>query len=115
MRSVKQTKRILKDNSGETIVEVVVAFTLLSIMMLIFAQGLASASRSEMTATNNRNNADQSLIDLKQKIASDSPTSNSGNITVTNKGEIEIGSGDVIRYVYNVNGNNYVVYMPAED
>ena len=40
MRRISKTGSILRDNSGETIVEVLVAFTLLSIIMLMFSQGI---------------------------------------------------------------------------
>lgn len=114
MRTIDKTKYILKDNSGETIIEVVVAFTLLSIMMVIFAQGLASASRAEITASNNRYNADHSFLELKKKITSASPTTSGEGITVTENSRMDVGSGKLVSYTYTVNGTKYVVYMPEE-
>ena len=70
MRLTDKTKAILKDNSGETLVEVTVAFTLLSIMLLIFAQGLAYASRFEAIAADKRNGADKAMINLQENYPS---------------------------------------------
>lgn len=61
MRRINKTQFILKDNSGETIVEVLVAFTLLSIMLVIFSQGIAWASKAEVNAHKSRVGADQAL------------------------------------------------------
>lgn len=115
MKMIRKMKRILTDRSGETLVEVLVAFILLSIMLLVFSQGLASATRAEVNATNSRNNADESLILLKKKLASGSPTSNDGTVTVTEKDFISVGSGKVRPYSYTINGNTYIVYMPTTD
>ncbi|MCR5047875.1 MAG: hypothetical protein K6A37_02810 [Saccharofermentans sp.] len=57
---------ILKDNSGESMVEVLVAFTLLSIMLVLFAQGITWASKAEMNATNSRNAADKAMLEFQQ-------------------------------------------------
>ena len=103
-------KSILADTSGETIVEVLVAFMLLSIILLMFAQGITSASKAEITATRNRNNADQAMIDLKNKLASGSPDTSDGSITKDSS--ISVGDGNITPYIYTVNGNKYVVYMP---
>jgi len=61
MRCIYKRGRIITDNSGETMVEVLVAFTLLSIMLVIFSQGLAWATRSEVQASRSRNNADEGM------------------------------------------------------
>lgn len=64
---------MLIDNSGETIVEVTVAFTLLSIMLVIFSQGIAYATSAEVNASKSRNRADAAMIELQRTIAQ--PTS----------------------------------------
>ncbi|MCR5384035.1 MAG: hypothetical protein K6E72_05335 [Saccharofermentans sp.] len=115
MKMIRKMKDILKERSGETIVEVMVAFILLSIMMVIFSQSLASATTAEVNASKSRNNADTSLIDLKKKLASDSPTSDEGNIKVSEKNRVDVGTGSIKTYAYTVNGNTYIVYMPVTD
>ncbi len=52
---------------GETIIEVVVAFALLTIMLVIFSQGLAYASRSDIKAMQTREAADKAMLLLQQK------------------------------------------------
>jgi hypothetical protein len=48
MKRLSKKICIIKDNSGESMVEVVVAFTLLSIMLVLFSQGISWATRSEV-------------------------------------------------------------------
>ena len=55
----------INDNRGETIVEVIVAFALLSIMLVLFSQGLAAASRSDMKAMETRAAADRAMLQLQ--------------------------------------------------
>ena len=69
MRRINKTTGILRDNSGETIVEVLVAFTLLSIIMLTFSQGIAFATKAESKAGENRKNADLAMCDFQQQLA----------------------------------------------
>ncbi|MCR5329162.1 MAG: hypothetical protein K6E12_09985 [Saccharofermentans sp.] len=115
MKTIRNVRRILSDRSGETIIEVMVAFILLSIMLIVFSQGLASATNAEVTATNSRTNADTSFIALRKKLVSESPTSDDGSIAVTEKELIDVGTGRIKSYSYTVNGNTYIVYMPVTD
>ena len=69
MRRISKTGNILACNSGETIVEVLVAFTLLSIIMLIFSQGIAFATNAEYRANKNRENADEALRRVQYRLA----------------------------------------------
>lgn len=69
MRRISKTTGILRDNSGETIVEVLVAFTLLSLIMVTFTQGIAFATRTEARASQNRKNADLAMCQFQTKLA----------------------------------------------
>ena len=92
-------KHIMKDSGGETLVEVLVAFTLLSIMLLIFSQGLAWATKSEANAAESRDNADQAMIALQDQLAN--------NTTIQGAPVF----GGVYRYIYHpTSGTTYVVY-----
>lgn len=113
MKLIKKTTGLLRDTSGETMVEVLVAFTLLSIMLLVFSQGLASATSSEVSAKKNRDNADNTMIELQKKLVSDTPTAGDGNITVDQKATFTVGTGTVKTYEYEVDGNTYVVFVPG--
>ena len=126
MKKLKKIVMILKDTSGETMVEVIVAFTLLSIMMVVFSQGLASATTSEVNAKKNRDNADVSMLFLQKKLVSDNPTvsgtvtetingtEESKEITVTQK-EIKIADITMIQSnTYTIDGDTtYVVFKPV--
>ena len=105
MKLIRKTSLII-DNSGETMVEVLVAFTLLSIMLVIFSQGIAWASKSEMNATKNRNNADTAMKDLQHALAANDP-GNSGT-------PVSVGDGTVTphtyTYIYDGAVYQYTVY-----
>lgn len=99
-------KSALNNKKGETIVEVVVAFALLSIMLVIFTQGLAWASNTEMRASDNRKKADDTMISLQDKLATEQP-GYGAPLTYPND------SSKVLpfeRYTYSIDGTNYVVY-----
>lgn len=100
-------KTALNNRRGETIVEVVVAFTLLSIMLVLFSQGLAWASNTQIHASNNRKKADDTMLALQEKLATTSPV-NGAPLTVTSEGATKVLP--INRYVYSINGTYYVVY-----
>ena len=108
MKILKKTASILKNTSGESIIEVLVAFTLLSIMMVVFSQGLASASVSEVNAKKTRDSADQSMIDLQKKLASSTPKEGAEE-----RNAISVGSDTIKSYRYEFNGNTYIVFYPG--
>lgn len=112
MKRIKKIGMILKDTSGETMIEVLVAFTLLSIMMVVFSQGLASAANSEANAKNSRDSADKTMLKLQQKLSSDTPntTDTSNNINVKQGTSLNAGTGSITAYTYTVDGNVYIVY-----
>lgn len=69
MKLMKKTYRTLNDNSGETMVEVLVAFTLLSILLIIFAQGIAMATNTELNADKSRLGADEAMKNAQDYMA----------------------------------------------
>ncbi|MBR3247282.1 MAG: hypothetical protein IKG03_02680 [Clostridiales bacterium] len=98
-------RNLLKDNKGETILEVVVAFTLLTIMMVLFSQGIKYATMTNLKADETRNDSDKAMEELQKEIASDSsvamPVGNIDGNNVNRK-----------RYVVTVEGKeySYIVY-----
>ena len=98
-------RNLLKDNKGETILEVVVAFTLLTIMMVLFSQGIKYATMTNLRADETRNDSDRAMEELQKEIASDSsvamPVGNIDGNNVNRK-----------RYVVTVEGKeySYIVY-----
>lgn len=94
MRRIGKTGKILKNNSGETMVEVLVAFTLLSIILLLFAQGLAWATTAEARATKSRLGADRAMVLLKGELAQPNPE------VIRPVTQISYFGGRVKRYTY---------------
>ncbi len=102
MRRIRKTIGILRDNSGETIVEVLVAFTLLSIIMVTFSQGIAFATRTEARANENRKNADLAMLDFQTRLASGQRDDSYAQITGVFNDRIKVESITV-----NVDGQPY--------
>lgn len=107
MKLISKTGRILKSNSGETIVEVLVAFTVLSIMLIVFAQGIAWATSTEFNASESRNAADQAMVALQDQLATEATPGDNA------RGKANCGVAGIDRCEYVVNGQTYVVYQPA--
>ena len=90
--------------------EVIVAFALLSIMLLVFAQGIANATNSEVKADKSRTNADIAMKMVQDDIAareSDSPY----NRQVPGYFDDRIKQ---VTYTYTVDGQTYtyIYYEP---
>lgn len=83
-------------------VEVLVAFTLLSIMLVVFSEGIAWASKSEMNATQRRDGADAAMKSLQHDLAAGTEGQLGSSVT--------IGSRTITGYTYTYNGYQYTVY-----
>ena len=116
MKLISKTKSIFGDNSGETIVEVLVAFTLLTIMLLIFSQGLAFATNSERRASKTREAADNAMLDLqKERSGTDLSNVTPGGGSPKDVHDDDNGNSPLIRqYNYTVTedseNHTYIVY-----
>lgn len=98
---------------GETMVEVIVAFLLLSILMVMFSQSIASTTKAEVQATKNRNSADNAMKALQQELAAGV---NKGSGSTDDA--IPVGDSDkvdIVPYIYSENGYTYVVYRIYEE
>lgn len=69
MKYLRNVTSIIKDNSGETIAEVLVAFVLLTIVLILYAQGIALATNSDMNASKSRTGADKAMKQVQDDIA----------------------------------------------
>ena len=107
---IKCSKPILKDRSGETIAEVVVAFALLSIMLVVFAQGIAWATNTQIQASDNRKQADDSMISLQNKLATEKVDKGSGVPIKETKTDGTPRNLPIRRYTYKIDDDFYVVY-----
>ena len=108
MRKLSKKTHILFDNSGETMVEVLVAFTVLSIMLLVFAEGLQMATRNTITADKSRDGADAAMATVQSKIAAGENFGHAEEeIALSSDGDDVTG---IVPYTYTENGYTFVVY-----
>ena len=109
MKRIEKTYKGIKDNSGETMVEVLVAFALLSILLIIFSQGIAMATKTELNADKSRNGADEAMKNVQDYMAEDSAGRPYDQVQGYFDDRIKRMS-----YSYTVDGQtyNYVYYEP---
>lgn len=107
MKIIGKTTDLLRRKAGETMVEVIVAFALLAIMLVVFAQGLAFAANSEAQANEKRISSDASMLELQQKLASNTAPNSKTPVTDSN-------FTDLIEHCEYATsgGNTYIVYRP---
>ena len=104
-----------RDKRGETIIEVLVAFALLSIMLVLFSQGITAASKSDIKAMQTRTAADKAMLVL-QKVKVDG-TNLPDNVTVSTKAPAsKVDDKLIYRQIYQITDEQtgekytYVVY-----
>lgn len=68
MKIIAKTKAVLREQKAETMVEVVVAFVVLSIVLVMFSQGLKYATTAEVYAVENGKACDKAVINLQRFI-----------------------------------------------
>lgn len=69
MKIIAKTRAVLFSNKAETIVEVAIAFVVLSIVMVLFAQGMSYAQRAENYAIGKTNDCDDALKRLQLTVS----------------------------------------------
>lgn len=109
MKLIRKSNHQLTGNKGETIVEVVVAFTVLSIMMLMFSQGITYASRTGVLASKTRDKADKAMIALQDKINSNNVPQ---KVPVPNPNGLKIYRQD---FFVEVDGTTYTYIVYSTD
>ena len=115
MRIIRKHYNLISDNSGETIIEVVVAFTLLSIMLIMFSQGITFATNSNLDAQETRKKSDEAMKLLQyQKVSANRPVAGPIDSYADQSLEIDL---KMYKQIYNVkiseddeNTYTYVVY-----
>ena len=110
MKLIKKTYRIIGDNSGETIVEVVVAFALLSIMLLAFSEGIAWATRTEINASKSRTSADVAMRALQKYIATGV---SDASVSIEVETNPVAGGWSKNTYTVTVDGESYIYFRYA--
>ena len=113
MKIIAKTKAILICNKAETIAEVLVAFLVLSIVMVLFAQGLRFATAAEKYAIDNTRTYDNAFLELQKTLAGEPGQASQlrhDKKALTGPGtelylrwySVEIGEGDTDTYYYYV-------------
>jgi len=112
MKLINKNMRLTGDNKGETIVEVVVAFAVLSIMMVMFSQGISYATRTGFMASKTRSNSDEAMIKLQDDIISPSgskpekvPIGKNGVTVYRQVYKVEVDGKEYTYIVYTSNAN----------
>ena len=112
MKIIAKTKAILICNKAETIAEALVAFLVLSIVMVLFAQGMRFATAAEKFAIDNTKTYDNAFLELQKTIAGDAsgkasrkehyPVALTGTDSELHLSSysVEVGEGDTDTYIY---------------
>ena len=103
MKRHSDAKQILNDNKGETIMEVVVAFLVLSIMLALFAQGIRYANNARIYAMDECEAADTAVIELQKTINYDENEgveNGKALMTSAESRETSIGNGKIVAHQY---------------
>lgn len=113
MKIIAKTKAVLFTNKAETMVEVTVAFLVLSIVMALFAQGMRFANKAETFALDRSRNSDSALKDLLDTAINGTGKAYGGTVTYDN---LNGNSDDLLKYrIYTVpaadGGDNFVYYV----
>ena len=98
MKIIAKTKAVLYSNRAETITEVLVAFLVLSIVMVLFAQGLKFAAAAENYAVNNTKSYDNSMFEVQKTLAGENGKAESFGASQ----EITLDNGKLILNCYRV-------------
>ncbi len=71
MKIIAKTRSILFDTKAESMVEVVIAFLVLSIVMVLFAHGVSFSNRAERYAIGRSRDSDSAMRELMEAVISD--------------------------------------------
>lgn len=112
MKIIAKTKAVLFTNKAETMVEVTVAFLVLSIVMALFAQGMRFANKAETFALDRSRNSDSALKDLLDTAINGSGPAVGGNVSYEKLDH----NDDMLKLrIYTVpaadGGDNFVYYV----
>lgn len=78
MKMIAKTKEILFEQKAESIIEVTVAFMVLSIVMVLFAQGISFSNRAESYAIGRSRDSDSAMKELMDSIVTGSGSATAG-------------------------------------
>lgn len=112
MKILAKTRAALFCNKAETMVEVTVAFLVLSIVMVLFSQGMRFANRAENYAIDRSRDSDSALKELLDTAINSDGGASGGSSTDE---DLDGKSGMLKLKVYTVHsadgGDNFVYYV----
>lgn len=80
MKMIAKTKEILLEQKAESMIEVIVAFLVLSIIMVLFAQGISFSNRAESYAIGRSRDSDSAMKELMDSIVTGSGSAVGGTV-----------------------------------
>ena len=89
MKIIAKTKAVLFSNKAESMVEVIVAFVVLTIVMALFAQGMNFATSAEKYAIENTKANDAAILKLQKTVSGVGNEANSVN-TITDESRLKL-------------------------
>lgn len=112
MKILAKTRAALFCNKAETMVEVTVAFLVLTIVMALFAEGMRFSNRAEKFAIDRSRDSDSALKGLLDTAVNGSGPATGGNTSI----EKLDGKDDMLKLrIYTVpsadGGDNFVYYV----
>ena len=105
MKIIGKTKSIMLANKAESIVEVVIAFVVMTMVMALFAQGIRYSAIAENHAIERTKDSDAALKRLQNTVTGKADQAASKNIT-DKKLELEISDKKMLKLT------RYVVELP---
>lgn len=111
MKIIAKTKEVLFTNKAETMVEVTVAFLVLTIVLMLFSQGMAFSNRAEKFAMDRSKDSDSAFHNLLDAAINSEGTAYGGTVKID-----KLDGKDILKYrLYTVpsadGGDNFVYYV----
>lgn len=106
-RVILADKRIRKNNHGETLVEILVAFVVLTIVLAMFAGAISSASAAGNNSISKRRGSDKEYEELHQVLLNEEFSGAPGSSSTGTKKESDLTGGDDSP-VYNLTAYKYI-------
>ena len=85
MKIIAKTKAVLFANKAESMVEVIVAFVVITIVMALFAQGMNYATTAEKYAIDNTKDNDAAMLRLQRTVTGVADEADSTAITTADR------------------------------
>ena len=114
MKIIAKTKAILISNLAETMVEVIVAFVVLSIVMVLFAQGIRFANAAEYYAIENSKACDKAMVNLQKTVTGHGSETDMNVVSTNSENQTLDGKSDMLKItkytITNTSGGDYNIY-----